>query len=63
MAENDDEVPPYALTDHHIKALETAIRAEGFEILVDTATGEVMLVREPVDPEDDRNAYDGSLMR
>ena len=40
-----EELEPYALTEEHIAALERAIRAEGFTILVDTETGEVRLKR------------------
>lgn len=37
------DVPPYALTDRNVAALERAIRAEGYNILVDPATGAVRL--------------------
>lgn len=46
MTEGDDELPPFSLTDQHIKALELAIRAEGYEILVDPETSEVKLVKD-----------------
>jgi hypothetical protein len=36
---------PLALTDQHVAALERAIRAEGYDILVDPETGEVRLSR------------------
>ncbi len=35
----------FALTDAHVTALEKAIRAEGYDILVDPETGEVKLTR------------------
>lgn len=37
-------VAPVALTDSHVAALERAIRAEGYDIQIDTETGEVRLV-------------------
>jgi hypothetical protein len=36
---------PFALTDIHARALETAIRAEGYDIHYDTSTGEFKLER------------------
>lgn len=39
------EKPPYAHTDQHAAALERAIRAEGYEILIDPNTGEFKLER------------------
>lgn len=41
----EDDVPPLALTDQHVAALERAIRAEGYLILADADTGEVKLTR------------------
>lgn len=40
-----DNQAPYALTDSHVAALEEAIRAEGYDILYDTETGEFKLLR------------------
>jgi hypothetical protein len=40
------ELPPYALTDQHAAALERAIRAEGYSILVNVDTGDVKLVKD-----------------
>lgn len=40
------DAAPYALTDQHVASLERAIRAEGYDIRVDTDTGEVKLYRE-----------------
>lgn len=37
------DAPPVALTDQNVAALERAIRAEGYRILVDTDTGEIIL--------------------
>ena len=34
---------PYALTQQHLAALEKAIRAEGYDILVDPESGEIKL--------------------
>lgn len=39
------EPAPIALTDDHVASLERAIRAEGFDIRVDTETGEAKLYR------------------
>jgi hypothetical protein len=40
--------PPYALADQHIKALELAIRAESYEIIMaDSDTGEIKFTKEP----------------
>jgi hypothetical protein len=39
------EPQPYALTEDHVASLERAIRAEGYNIRVDTETGEVKLYR------------------
>ena len=41
----DEEPTPSALTDQHAAALERAIRAEGYTILVDPETGDVKLER------------------
>jgi hypothetical protein len=41
----DSDQPPPALTDLDIAKLEAAIRAEGYEILLDPATGDVKLVK------------------
>ena len=41
MQGSDDEAPPFALTDAHARALEKAIEAEGFRIMVDPETGDV----------------------
>lgn len=41
--------PPIALTEDHIPSLERAIRAEGYDIKVDTETGEVKLYRVTAD--------------
>lgn len=40
-----EEPEPYALTEEHVGALERAIRAEGYIILVDSETGKVKLKR------------------
>jgi len=42
VSRNEDHAP-LALTEAHLPALERAIRAKGFTILVDTVTGEVVL--------------------
>jgi len=38
-------VAPIALTEGHVSALERAIRAEGYDIQIDTETGEVRLIQ------------------
>jgi len=44
MNEDRERQSPLALTEAHLPALERAIRAEGFKILVEVSTGEVKLV-------------------
>lgn len=43
IEEDRDPAPPCALTDQHAAALEPAIRAEGYEVLVDPESGDVKL--------------------
>ncbi len=45
----DAPLPRYVLTEEHVAAREHAIRAEGYDILVDTGTGAVTLKRVPAD--------------
>lgn len=50
------EVPPIALTDQAVRSLEAAIRAQGFDVLFDTETGEYSLMlgeTKKREPEDD----------
>jgi hypothetical protein len=51
----DDGPEPYALTDRHAAALELAIRAKGYEIHIDTDTGDVKLIH-GIDASDDKMA-------
>ena len=46
---SEQEEPPYALTDQHIAALERAIRAEGYEIMIDPVSGSIRLVKPGLD--------------
>ncbi len=40
-----EDLPPIALTDAHVAALEHAIRAEGYSIMMNDETGEIRLER------------------
>ena len=43
MTHPTKDTPPFALTDQHVAALERAIRAKGYDILIDSASGDIQL--------------------
>lgn len=57
-----DHLPPMALTDSHVRALERAIRAEGYNVLRDISTGAIALQRANI-PADDPWDHAGTIKK